>query len=81
MPTTTIKCVRSNGKPAKGVKVTIGFEFSDHPLSSGLTDSEFTDADGEAEIRHSNSGKAYVYLDGDKQDSAVTVPGRFSFTV
>ena len=36
MPTTTIKCVRSNGSPARGIKVAIGFEASDHLLSSGL---------------------------------------------
>jgi hypothetical protein len=81
MPTTTIKCVRSNGKPAKGVRVTIGFDFSDHPLSSGFTGSEYTDSDGLAKIDHSNTGKAYVYLNGDKQDRPINVPGSFSFTL
>ena len=50
----------------RGAKVRLGFSFSDHPFSSGLTTTELTGADGEAEIQHANTGRAEIYVDGRK---------------
>jgi uncharacterized GH25 family protein len=81
MPHTKIICVNRNGNPVQGARVSIGFDFSDHMLSSGVTDSEYTDKDGRAEIQHLNTGVAYVYINGDRQDTPINVPGTYSFTI
>jgi hypothetical protein len=57
----TIKVLwRDTGKPAKGSRVAIGFDG----FTRGVTDSEYSDSDGEAHFdAESDSGE--VYVDGD----------------
>jgi hypothetical protein len=78
---TVIICVYSDGSPASGVEVALGFSFSDHPLSAGVTESAYTKDNGWAKVYHLNTGTAYVYLDGEKQDRTIRAPRRYSFTV
>jgi hypothetical protein len=59
---------RNGGGYVKGAKVSLGF-------SNGVTDSVYTDADGEAVISHSTTGKATVYVDG-RDRGSMTAPGR-----
>ena len=81
MPKTIILCVRNNGRPVKRARVALEFAFSDHPLSSGVTDSYYTDEKGRAVVSHSNTGRAYVHIDGHRQSSSINVPGTFSYTI
>lgn len=56
----TIKVVRSsNGKPAKGEKVAIGFSS----IFRGITSSEYTDENGEAHF-DADPGEGEVYING-----------------
>lgn len=59
---------RNGGGYVKGAKVTLGF-------SNGVTDSVYTDSDGEAVIRHSTTGQATVYVDG-RDRGSMKAPGR-----
>jgi hypothetical protein len=64
MPESVIVVQRKGGDRIKGARVSLGFPFSDHPLSSGLTKSYYTNGKGEATIHHSNKGRAIIYVDG-----------------
>jgi hypothetical protein len=75
MPESVIVVQRSGGGYVKGAKVSLGFSFSDHPLSAGTTESSYTDEDGEASIRHSNKGRATVYVNG-KDVGKINAPDR-----
>lgn len=59
---------RTGGGYVKGAKVTLGFW-------DGITDSVYTNSEGEAVIRHSNTGKATVYVDG-RDKGTMSTPGR-----
>ena len=63
---------------AKGVKISLEFNFTDHPLSSGFTDSYYTDEKGEVFIEHRNTGKAWVYINGKKYNKPFTAPGNIT---
>ena len=57
----TVKVVRqSSGKPEAGRKVSLGFNAL---LSGGVTNSEYTDSNGEAHF-NSENGDGQVYVDG-----------------
>jgi hypothetical protein len=56
----TVKvCYKSDGRSAKGCKVSLGFDG----WSRGVTNSEYTDSDGEAHF-DADSGSGEVYVDG-----------------
>ncbi len=56
----TIKVIRSStGKPAKGERVVIGFSA----LGRGVTNSEYTDENGEAHF-DADPGEGEVYING-----------------
>lgn len=59
---------RNGGGYVKGARVSLGF-------SNGVTNSVYTDSDGEAVIEYSNTGQATVYVDGSEKGSMNT-PGR-----
>ena len=63
---------RRGGGYVKGAKVALGF---DRILSGGVTDSTYTNGDGEATIKHSNSGKATVYVNG-RNEGTMNTPGQ-----
>jgi hypothetical protein len=64
MPESVIIVQRSGGKYVVGAKVALGFSFSDHPFSSGVSEYSYTDENGEAVIHHSNRGRATVFVNG-----------------
>ena len=55
-------------KLGKGAGVALGF-------SNGVTDSVYTDSDGEAVIEHSTTGNATIFVNGQDKGSMNT-PGR-----
>ncbi len=59
---------RNGGGYVKGAKVSLGF-------SNGVTDSVYTDSDGEAVISHSTTGKASVFVDG-RDRGSMNAPGK-----
>jgi hypothetical protein len=59
---------RNGGHYVQGARVALGF-------SNGVTDSVYTDSDGEATIEHSTTGNATVYVNGEDRGSMNT-PGR-----
>ena len=67
MPYTTIIVQRPSGKPAVGLRVSLGID------SGGVTDSVRTDSAGVAVINHPATGNATVYIDG-SAISRVRVP-------
>lgn len=75
MPTSVVIVQRKGGVYVHGARVTLGFSISDHPLSSGNSETVYTDRDGEAVIRHSNTGRATVFVNGNDEGTMV-VPGR-----
>lgn len=75
MPESIIIVQRNGGSYVKGAKVSLGFSFSDHPFSAGNTDSVYTDDYGKATIRHSNTGRATVYVNG-KDVGKINAPDR-----
>jgi hypothetical protein len=48
---------RNGGGYVEGARVRLGF-------SNGVSESAYTDSNGEAVIRHSTTGEATVYVDG-----------------
>lgn len=57
----TVKVVwQSTGKPAEGRKVSLGFNAL---FSGGVTNSEYTDRNGEAHF-NSENGDGQVFVDG-----------------
>ena len=57
----TVKVIRQDtGKPAEGRKVSLGFNAL---FSGGVTNSEYTDSNGEAHF-DSGNGDGQVYVDG-----------------
>ena len=68
MAESVIVVQRTGGGYVKGARVTLGF-------SNGVTDSVYTNSDGEAVISHSTTGKATVYVDGSERGS-MNAPGR-----
>lgn len=80
MPESVIIVQRRVGGYVKGVKVALEFSFSDHPLSAGFTDSSYTDENGEARIRHSNTGRATVYVDR-RPTHKIKVPTRTTIVI
>lgn len=57
----TVKVIwQSNGKPAEGKKVALGFNAL---FSGGVTHGEYTDRNGEAHF-NSQNGDGNVYVDG-----------------
>lgn len=64
MPYSKIIVQRRGGGYIKGAKVSLGFSFSHHPLSAGVTKSYYTNEYGEATIEHSNTGRATIYVNG-----------------
>jgi hypothetical protein len=59
---------RNGGGYVQGARVSLGF-------SNGVTDSVYTDSDGEAIISHSTTGRATVYVDGNERGT-MNAPGR-----
>ena len=59
---------RNGGGYVQGARVTLGF-------SNGVTDSVYTNRDGEAVISHLTTGQATVYVNGSDKDTMNT-PGR-----
>jgi len=57
MPESVIVVQRKGGGYVQGARVTLGF-------SIGVTDSVYTDSDGEANVQHSATGTATIYVDG-----------------
>lgn len=74
MPHSVVIVQRRGGRYVKGAKVALGFSFSDHPLSAGHTESVYTNSDGEATIKHSNTGRATVYVNG-RDEGTMNTPG------
>jgi hypothetical protein len=70
---------RKNGGYVKGARVVLGFSFLDHPLSAGNTESVSTNTDGEATIKHSNVGRATIYVNGRKEGTIDTPGGKVVF--
>ena len=81
MPHSVIIVQRKGGGYVKGAKVALGFSFSDHPLSAGNTGSEYTNSDGEATIRHSNTGRATVFVNGQDMGTMNTPNKKVVFMV
>ena len=59
---------RSGGGYVQGARVVLGF-------SNGVTNSVYTDSNGEAVIEHSTTGHATVYVNGSDKGS-MNAPGR-----
>lgn len=59
---------RNGGGYVQGARVVLGF-------SNGVTESVYTDRDGEAVIEHSTTGNVTVYVNGQDKGSMNT-PGR-----
>jgi hypothetical protein len=57
-----------DGGYVQGERVVLGF-------SNGVTDSVYSDSDGEAFIRHRTTGNATVYVNGQDKGS-INTPGR-----
>lgn len=68
MPESVVVVQRNGGGYVQGARVVLGF-------SNGVTDSVYTDSDGEAVIEHLGSGNATVYVNGQDKGSMNT-PGR-----
>ena len=68
MAESVIVVQRNGGGYVKGARVRLGFTF-------GLTDTVYTDSDGEAVVEHSSTGQATVYVNGAKRGTMNT-PGR-----
>jgi hypothetical protein len=68
MPESVIVVQRSGGDYVQGARIVLGF-------SNGVTDSVYTDSDGEAVISHSTTGNATVYVDG-RDRGSMNAPGR-----
>lgn len=71
MATSTV-IVYKNGKPASGVRVTIGFTM-------GQSEAR-TDANGVATVTHGLQGEATVYLNG-QQKGKMRAPGAATFNM
>lgn len=74
MATTRIE-VYKNGKPAKNISVCL--EYTGF-TQMGFTKKFYTNSDGVAYVEHSSTGKANVYLNGNKKGSLMT-PGQEVF--
>ena len=74
MPTSKVTVYR-NGKLAKNVRVTL--EYSGW-TTSGFTQKFYTDSTGTAYVEHSSTGRASVYLDGQRKGEMNT-PGQEIF--
>lgn len=68
MPDSVVVIQRNGGGYVQGARVALGF-------SNGVTDSVYTDSDGEAVIEHSTTGNATVYVNGQDKGS-MNAPGR-----
>jgi hypothetical protein len=68
MSESVIVVQRKGGGYVKGARVVLGF-------SIGVTDSVYTDSDGEATIQHSATGNATVFVDG-KDVGKINAPDR-----
>lgn len=68
MAESVIVVQRNGGGYVQGARVVLGF-------SNGVTDSVYTDSDGEAVIEHRTTGNATVYVNGQDKGSMNT-PGR-----
>ena len=73
MPLSTITVQHSDGSPARGVRVSLGFSF-------GMTDAHLTDKYGVAVVEHSSVGRATVFAAGRDQGS-FHAPGRYVVTL
>lgn len=74
MPVSEVHAYFSDGSPATGCKVVLGF-------SGGMSKPGFTDNRGRASVEHSSTGSADIYVRGSKVASGVRAPGRFTVTV
>jgi hypothetical protein len=74
MAHTTIIVQRKGGGYVNGARVALGFAFSDHPFSSGNTDTVYTNSEGDAVVKHSNTGRATVYING-RVDGTINASG------
>lgn len=72
MAESVIVVQRNGGGYVQGAKVTLGFSGL---LSGGVTDTVYTDSNGEAIISHSNTGEATVYVNGSDRGKMKT-PGK-----
>ena len=73
MPASTIIVQYKDGSPASSKRVVLGF-------SSGLTENAYTDDHGLAVVEHSSTGRADVYVSGDKVGS-FTAPGKYAAVI
>jgi hypothetical protein len=68
MPTSVVHVQYNDGKPAKGVRVVLGF-------SAGMTKAFYTDSRGDAVIDHASTREATVCASG-KSYHSFHAPGR-----
>jgi len=74
METSIIKVYNSKyGKWEKNARVVLGFSF-------GMTKPVFTNANGIAEVRHSSTGQASIYVNG-KEYEKMRAPGSNTVTI
>lgn len=69
MPVSSIH-VNRNGSPASGTKVMLSFS------SGGVSSTEYTDSSGIANVSHTATGTATVFVDG-RDRGTMRAPGTF----
>lgn len=72
MAESVIVVQRKGGGYVQGAKVTLGFSGL---FSGGVTDTVYTDSNGEAIISHSNTGETTVYVNGSDKGK-MKAPGK-----
>ncbi|MDX2471184.1 MAG: hypothetical protein QNL04_11480 [SAR324 cluster bacterium] len=73
MSTSSVNVYSASGTPQKGIKVVLGF-------SLGMSKPAWTDSNGNAEVEHSTTGKATIYVNGNSVGEFLT-PGHFTATI
>ena len=73
MMISTVHVYHSGGSPARGVRVVLGF-------SAGMTRPAYTDAYGRALVGHATTGRADVYISGQKHAN-FHAPGTVAVTL
>lgn len=76
MPASKIIVSHNGGRPAKNIKVKLGF----HGIARGMSHSAYTNSNGVAIIEHSGRGRADVYISG-KKNHTFTAPGTTAVTI
>jgi hypothetical protein len=73
MPWSVVRVQHSDGTPARGVRVVLGF-------GPGQTSAILTDRHGEARIEHASTGRARVYVNG-RETTSFHAPGTATVTL